>query len=122
MGYTFNGYKRPDGRYGSRNLVAIIPSVICANDVCQAIQRQVQGTIGFFHHQGCCQLPSDLKRVTDTLISLGKGPNVAACLVVSLGCEGTDTARLVAELEATGKPVKLPLKDVASTDFTGRFD
>jgi len=106
MGYTFNGYKRPDGRYGSRNLVAIIPSVICANDVGQAIQRQVQGTIGFYHHQGCCQLPSDLKRVTDTLISLGKGPNVAACLVVSLGCEGTDTARLVAELEATGKPVK----------------
>ena len=106
MGYTFNGYKRPDGRYGSRNLVAIIPSVICANDVGQAIQCQVQGTIGFYHHQGCCQLPSDLKRVTDTLISLGKGPNVAACLVVSLGCEGTDTARLVAELEATGKPVK----------------
>ena len=106
MGYTFNGYKRPDGRYGSRNLVAIIPSVICANDVGQAIQRQVQGTIGFYHHQGCCQLPSDLKRVTDTLISLGKGPNVAACLVVSLGCEGTDTARLAAELEATGKPVK----------------
>ena len=23
---------------------------------------------------------------------------------------------------ATGKPVKLPLKDVASTDFEGRFD
>ena len=106
MGYTFNGYRRPDGRYGSRNLVAIIPGVICANDVGQAIQRQVQGTIGFYHHQGCCQLPSDLKRVTDTLISLGKAPNVAACLVVSLGCEGTDTARLAAELEATGKPVR----------------
>lgn len=106
MGYTFNGYKRPDGRYGSRNLVAIIPSVICANDVGQAIQRQVQGTIGFYHHQGCCQLPSDLKRVTDTLISLGKGPNVAAALVVGLGCEGTDTARLVEEIAATGKPVK----------------
>lgn len=26
------------------------------------------------------------------------------------------------ESAATGKPVKLPLKDVASTDFTGRFD
>ena len=116
MGYTFNGYKRPDGRYGSRNLVAIIPSVICANDVGQAIQRQVQGTIGFYHHQGCCQLPSDLKRVTDTLISLGKGPNVAACLVVSLGCEGTDTARLVAELEATGKPVrKIGIQELGGT-------
>ena len=106
MGYSFMGYKRPDGRYGSRNLVAVIPSVICANDVGQAICRQVQGTVGFFHHQGCCQLPLDLRRVTDTLISLGKGPNVAAVLVVSLGCEGTDTDRLVREIEATGKPVK----------------
>ena len=53
VGYTFQGYKRPDGRYGSRNLVAVIPSVICANDVAQAICRQVQGTIGYFHHQGC---------------------------------------------------------------------
>lgn len=106
MEYTFSGYRRPDGRYGSRNLVAVIPGVICANDVCQAICRQVQGTIGFFHHQGCCQLPLDLRRVTDTLISLGKGPNVAAALVVSLGCEGTDTDRIVRELEAAGKPVK----------------
>ena len=106
MGYAFNGFRRPDGRFGSRNLVAIIPSVICANDVGQAIQRQVQGTIGFFHHQGCCQLPSDLRRVTDTLISLGRSPNVAAALIVSLGCEGTDVDRLQAELEATGKPVR----------------
>ena len=106
MGYTFSGYRRPDGRFGSRNLVAVIPTVICANDVGQAIQRQVQGTVGFFHHQGCCQLPSDLKRVTDTLISLGRSPNVAAALIVSLGCEGTDVSRLQAELEATGKPVR----------------
>ncbi|MGE4484850.1 MAG: UxaA family hydrolase [Oscillospiraceae bacterium] len=107
MEYSFNGYRRPDGKYGSRNLVAVIPSVICANDVCQAICRQVQGTVGYFHHQGCCQLPLDLRRVTDTLINLGKSPNVGAALVVSLGCEGTDTARLVAELRETGKPVEV---------------
>ena len=46
MAYTFQGYRRPDGKIGARNLVAIIPSVICANDVGQAICRQVQGTIG----------------------------------------------------------------------------
>ena len=55
MAYTFQGYRRPDGKIGARNLVAVIPSVICANDVGQAICRQVQGTIGYFHHQGCCQ-------------------------------------------------------------------
>ena len=94
MGYTFNGYERPDGRFGARNLVAVIPSVICANDVAQAICRQVPGTIGLLHHQGCCQLPSDLKRVTDVLINLGLSPNIGAVLIVSLGCEGTDHARM----------------------------
>ena len=85
MSITFQGYMRPDGRAGSRNYVAVIPSVICATDVAQAICRQVAGTIGFFHHQGCCQLPIDLKRVTDTLTSLALSPNVGAVLLVSLG-------------------------------------
>lgn len=116
MQYTFQGYRRPDGKYGSRNLVAVIPSVICANDVAQAICRQVQGTIGYFHHQGCCQLPLDLRRVTDVLINLGKSPNVAAVLVVSLGCEGTDHERMVAELRNAGKPVEIiHIQDLGGT-------
>lgn len=105
--YSFMGYRRPDGKYGSRNLVAVVPSVICATDIAQAIVRQVQGTVGFFHHQGCCQLPIDLKRVTDTLISLCKSPNVAAVLIVGLGCEGTDTERMLKEIRETGKPVDI---------------
>ena len=65
------------------------------------------GTVGYFHHQGCCQLPPDLDRVTETLISLGKSPNVTAVLVVSLGCEGTDHERLTAEIRKTEKPVRI---------------
>lgn len=107
MSCTFMGYRRQDGKYGARNLVAVIPSVVCANDVAQAVCRQVQGTVGYFHHQGCCQLPIDLKRVTDTLSNLGQSPNVGAALVVSLGCEGTDHARMVEEISATGKPVEI---------------
>ena len=107
MEYTFQGFRRPDGKIGARNLVAVIPSVICANDVGQAIVRQVQGTAGYFHHQGCCQLPLDLKRVTDTLSNLGQSPNVGAALVVSLGCEGTDHERIVEEIRASGKPAEI---------------
>ena len=103
----FQGYVRPDGTVGSRNLVAVIPSVVCANDVAQAIVAQVQGTVGLYHHQGCCQLPPDLDRVTETLIGLGCGPNVGAALVVSLGCEGTDHERLVQAIARTGKPVEI---------------
>ena len=107
MADTFYGYVRPDGQVGSRNFVAVIPSVTCANDVAQAIVTEVQGTVGFFHHQGCCQMPPDLERVTDTLISLGKSPNTGAVLIVSLGCEGTDHERMYNEIKATGKHVEI---------------
>lgn len=107
MSNEFMGYVRSDGQVGCRNLVAVIPSVTCAGDVASAIVRQVAGTVGYFHHQGCCQLPPDLDRVTETLISLGCSPNVGAALVVSLGCEGTDHERLVEEVRKTGKPVKI---------------
>lgn len=103
----FMGYVRPDGKVGSRNFVAVIPSVTCANDVALAICRQVQGTVTYQHHQGCCQMPPDLERVTDTLISIGKSPNAAAVLIVSLGCEGTDHERMYREIAATGKPVEI---------------
>ena len=107
MEHSFQGYRRANGKFGARNLTAVIPSVICANDVAQAICRQVQGTVGYFHHQGCCQLPVDLKRVTDVLSNLGQSPNVGAALVVSLGCEGTDHQRIVEEIRAAGKPVEI---------------
>lgn len=103
----FMGYRRAGGKVGARNQVAVIPSVVCANDVAQAVTAQVQNTAGYFHHQGCCQLPPDLDRVTDTLIGLGSSPNVGAALVVSLGCEGTDTERLVERIAAAGKPVEV---------------
>lgn len=103
----FNGYVRQDGGVGSRNLVGVIPSVVCANDVADAIARSIRGCVGFFHHQGCCQLPPDLDRVTETLISLGCSPNLGAVLIVSLGCEGTDTQRLYEEIKKTGKPVEI---------------
>lgn len=103
----FKGYVRPDGKVGARNLVAVIPSVTCANDVALAICHQVQGCVTYLHHQGCCQLPPDLERVTDTLISIGCSPNVAAVLVVSLGCEGTDHERMVKEIAAAGKHVEI---------------
>ena len=103
----FKGYIRDNGMVASRNHVAILPSVVCANDVALGIANQVMNTRALLHHQGCCQLPPDLERVTDALIGLGCNPNCGAVLVVSLGCEGTDVGRLVQAIARTGKPVEL---------------
>ena len=79
----------------------------CSHVMAQAICRQIQGTVGYFHHQGCCQLPSDLKRVTEVLIDLGLSANVGAALIVSLGCEGTDHQRVYETIKASGKPCEI---------------
>lgn len=103
----FNGYVRKDGQVGARNLVAVVPTVICANDVAQAVTAQVQGTVGLFHHQGCCQLPPDLERVTRTLAGLATGPNVGAVVLVSLGCEGTDVEEIASAVTGAGRPLEV---------------
>ena len=103
----FMGYVRANGSVGSRNYVGIIPTVTCANDVANAIKAQVMGTVTFLHHQGCCQLPPDLDRVTKTLANIGCSPNLGAVLLVSLGCEGTDVDYVTEEIRKTGKPVEV---------------
>lgn len=103
----FMGYVRANGSVGSRNYVGIIPTVTCANDVANAIKTQVMGTVTFLHHQGCCQLPPDLDRVTKTLANIGCSPNLGAVLLVSLGCEGTDVDYVTEEIRKTGKPVEV---------------
>lgn len=103
----FMGYVRENGKVGARNHVAIMATVNCVNDVVMSIVAQTDNTRGITHNQGCCQLPPDLKMVTDSLIGLGNHPNVGAVLVVSLGCEGTDVNRLVNEIRNSGKPVEV---------------
>jgi altronate dehydratase large subunit len=82
----FYGYPRPDGKAGARNYVALIPTTGCVNAVCSHIEKMIRGTKAL-PHQGCLHPSKDTQQVTKTLINLGKNPNVAAVLLVGLGCE-----------------------------------
>ena len=102
----FNGYRRSNGLIGTRNYVGVLSTVVCANEVTDAISRQVQGTAPFMHQQGCCQTPVDIKRVNETLIGLGSNPNLASVLLLSLGCESTDLNAVAKTISNTGKRVE----------------
>jgi altronate dehydratase large subunit len=58
------------------------------------------------HQQGCCQTPLDIKRVSDTLIGLGKNPNLASVLFISLGCESVDVKEVKSAIADSGKRVE----------------
>ncbi len=104
---SFLGYRRANGQVGTRNYVGVLATVACANEVALGIANQVRGTMAFTHQQGCCQTPPDLERVTRTLSGLGCNPNLAAVILVSLGCEGTDVEAVAEAIKATGKPVEI---------------
>jgi len=102
----FMGFQRENGEIGVRNHVAVIPTVGCANEVAEAIADRVPGSKPLLHHQGCCMIPSDIEVVERTLIGLGSNPNVAAVVLVGLGCESVSIDRVGDGIAETGKPVE----------------
>ena len=103
----FYGYPRPDGSAGARNYVAIVPAVGCVNNLCAHLEKMIRGTKAIRHDQGCLHPPADTEQVTRTLINLGKNPNVAAALVVGLGCEMVNAEEVCEGIKASGKPADL---------------
>ena len=103
---VFLGYRRNDGRVGTRNYVGLLSTVVCANDVTAVIESRVKGTAAFMHQQGCCQTPVDIDTVTRTLAGLGRNPNLASVLLVSLGCESVQVEALAEAIAKSGKRVE----------------
>jgi altronate dehydratase large subunit len=101
---TFLGFERPDGSAGIRNHVAVIPSVACANGVVAAIARAMPQVVPLYHGHGCGRAVENAMH-TRVLANLGRNPNVAAVLVVGLGCEMIKAEGLAAQIALSQKPV-----------------
>ncbi|NCB62453.1 MAG: hydrolase [Clostridia bacterium] len=80
----FLGYKRPNGRYGTRNLVAVISASDNANFVAQRIADLVKGVVPVMPGFGRGEIGPDLQQHIKTLSGLGLNPNVHSVIVVSL--------------------------------------
>ncbi|MCR4442331.1 MAG: UxaA family hydrolase [Peptococcaceae bacterium] len=100
------GYQRANGQFGFRNYVAVLPAVGCANDVVNRLGQMYPGVLVLNHREGCAQLGEDKEQTARTLVGLGKNPNIAAILVVGLGCESITADYLANEIAKTGKVVE----------------
>jgi altronate hydrolase len=105
---TFEGFRRDDGKFGTRNYVGILTSVNCSASVAKFMAEEVRrsgiladypnvdGVIALTHGTGCGIDYSGpafevLKRTT---WGYACNPNMAAVLVVGLGCEGFQIAKM----------------------------
>src|SRR3989449_7027830 len=119
---TFDGYKREDGRVGTRNYVAIISGVNCSASVSQFVKdkfRDVQkdypsidGVLAITHKSGCGTklFGEDHLALQRVLAGYAKHPNIAAYILVGLGCETNQAAVMVERqrMSAPGHPERKP--------------
>jgi galactarate dehydratase len=108
-GYTFEGYRNPDGSVGTRNILAITQTVQCVAGVTAfAVQRirsellprypNVDDVVALEHGYGCgvaIDAPDAVIPIR-TLRNLSLNPNFGGeVMVVSLGCEKLQPERLM---------------------------
>jgi (2R)-sulfolactate sulfo-lyase subunit beta len=97
------GYRRPDGRYGVRNHVIVLPVDDISNAAAEGAASLIKGTMALPHAYGRLQFGEDLELTFRTLAGIGRNPNIAAAVII--GIEPKWTERIVKEIRKTGKPV-----------------
>src|SRR5208283_3131635 len=97
------GYRRPDGRFGIRNHVVILPVDDISNAAAEGVARLIKGTMVLSHPYGRLQFGEDFDLTMSTLAGAGRNPNVAAVIVICIEPEWANL--IVKEIAKTGKPV-----------------
>lgn len=120
---TWQGYRRNDGRFGTRNYVLIVPTSMCSSTEASQIAMKaellllskerypnVSGVSALPHNKGCgCPNGTPVEMVMKVLARYIDHPNVAAAVVIELGCEKANLTAFSKEIEplTDKKPVKV---------------
>ena len=116
---NFQGYRRPDGKAGTRNYVLVIPSVGCSQGVARQIAQGLKGVVYLPNVAGCGQMGEDRTVVKKTLVGFGTNPNIFSVLVVGLGCEELTPDEIRKGIIPSGKRAEVvTIQDVGGTRKT----
>jgi altronate hydrolase len=122
-GRTFLGYRRADGRAATRNYIGIVSTVNCSAATSRFVAQQfdrriledypnIDGVVPLVHKAGCAMQygGDDHQQLARVLSGFAKHANIAAYLVIGLGCETGQASFLVdnyglTELQIPGQPL-----------------
>lgn len=105
---TFEGYRRDNGRVGTRNYIGILTSVNCSASVARFIAEaatrsglldafpNIDGVVSFTHGTGCGMAAAGegYEVLQRTQWGYAANPNLGAVLLVGLGCEVFQIGRM----------------------------
>ncbi len=105
---TFQGYMRPNGKVGTRNYIGVLTSVNCSATVAKFIAEEINrsgaldgypeidGVVAFVHGAGCGMehRGESYDVLQRTQWGYATHPNLGASIMVGLGCETFQIARM----------------------------
>lgn len=108
------GYRRPDGRIGIRNHVAVVACMDNAHPTARRVASMIRGVTALCPGFGRGLMGDDARLHDRVVVNTATHPNVYASIVISLESE---TCRRIAEkIGATGMPVlPLSIEDMGGT-------
>lgn len=136
---TFDGYRRADGRAGTRNYIAVISTVNCSASVARYVADHfpperlsdypnIDGVVSLRHHGGCAMEFGGLKHamLNRVMGGMAKHPNIGGYLLIGLGCEQGAMGYLVEQerliqIDGHGQrqgPPMLSMQDLGGTRKT----
>ena len=114
---TFQGYLRANGSVGTRNFIGILSTVNCSATVVHKIAEwftperlgefpNIDGVVAFSHSIGCgMEMTGEpMQLLRRTMAGYIRHPNLAAALVIGLGCERNQLKGLLAQEELEASP------------------
>ncbi len=99
----FMGYARPDGSVGIRNKILIIAVDECCEGIARGIARHSAAAVVLTNWYTC--MLGGNEETFNQMVAVGKNPNVAAVMVIAMGCGSILPSQVGDEIALTGKPV-----------------
>jgi altronate dehydratase large subunit len=96
------GYARPDKSVGVRNHLLVLAPIDCSFEPAKKIAAQVDGAVAVTQYNGCGSDPV----IVNNLVGTALNPNVAAVLVLGLGCESLTVDTVADGVRPSGKPAE----------------
>ena len=118
---TFMGYRRGDGRSATRNYIGIVTTVNCSAATSRMIAARLEpllaqypnidGVVPLTHGGGCGMAASGLEMdvLRRTLAGYTRHPNMAAVVVLGLGCETNQISGLMTAEGLKEGPKLIPM-------------
>lgn len=100
----FLGYERTDGQIGIRNKILIISVDECCDGIARKIGEVSKNSV-ILTNWYTCMLGGN-EETFNQMIAVGKSPNVAAVLVLAMGCGSILPEQIATPIANTGKLVK----------------